>query len=146
MRLLAWGILHVAGHVLKVLLNRNRMSRINANSQLVSDIRGFVEHIQNLSSKGLPCSMATVKAMACRSELERLRAEEARANTGLQEGQSSAAEVEARAKERQQAVQELKADIEQLKDQLATGDQSVQVQSARVLSPDSSCLTICFVM
>ena len=86
--------------------------------------------------------------MACRSELERLQAEVARANTGLQEGQRLAAEVEARAKERQQAVQELKADIEQLKDQLATGDQSVQVQTARVLSlsQDSSSLCICFAM
>ena len=65
-----------------------------------------------------------------RTAVRDLTAEEAAAKAALHEGQQAAAELEAKARETSQLVQELRSEVVQLREQLTSSDQSVQVVAA----------------
>ena len=75
--------------------------------------------------------MAKVQS-GCRATVEERVTEEAEAKTALAHGQQTAAELEGKAQENSQSGQELKLEVEQLREQLASGEQSAQ---AGVLPP-----------
>ena len=63
-----------------------------------------------------------------RKVLQDRKAEEAAAAAALEEGRAEAAETGQKARDSAEAAGELRAEVEQLREQFATGDQSVQVR------------------
>ena len=70
----------------------------------------------------------------CRQELTEKRAEETAATAAMAEGQTGAAELQAKARASADACQDLRQEVEQLREHFASGDQSVQVPPAPLTS------------
>ena len=65
-----------------------------------------------------------------RALLKESKAEEASAKAALEAARATAADLDKRHADNSKGVQELQSELDQLREQLTTGDQSVQVSSS----------------